>query len=597
MAGAAFLAGAAAPAAHAQTNASGNGDETAMAIPRLATHGGGVALPQPLAPSEAARIRRIFAVQAHGDLTAAARETAALSDQLLTGTILADRYLGRYSQSTPAELAAWLDRFADQPDAPTIHALLLRRLPKGQTAPPAPHSAALDSPPPPTRVEADDDPPDHYPHDATPPPLLLRTVIERARDSHADTALQLIARTKGLNAAQASLLRGSVAQVLFTQNRDADALDIGSGTRQHTPAEQDTGLGSLIAGLSAWRLELPNLAAEYFAAAARAPMASATVRAAGAFWAARANQRIGHSAANLPWLRRAAAAQGTFYGLLAQRLLGFDVGAATERDTLSPADVDAIAGLPGGKRAFALLQVGQDQRAEAELRALWPSVKDDPSLLHSLTLVAAHAGFSEFAAQLSAFQPTDPSGAASALRVPMPLLQPLGGFRIDPALVYALTRLESNFNAAAVSPAGAHGLMQLMPVTARYITGRVKLAGAELRDPGYNLALGQRYVAYLAEQDGISGDLIRMLAAYNSGPGSFARWSANLRDGGDPLLFIEAIPNVETRNFVRHALTYTWLYATRMRLPVPSLDELAAGFYPRFTDDDRHGTVSLHTLH
>jgi soluble lytic murein transglycosylase-like protein len=82
-----------------------------------------------------------------------------------------------------------------------------------------------------------------------------------------------------------------------------------------------------------------------------------------------------------------------------------------------------------------------------------------------------------------------------------------------------------------------------------------------------------------------------MLAAYTSGPGSFARWSSTLRDDGDPLLFIEAIPNVETRNFVRHALTYQWLYATRMRLPASSLDELAAGAYPRFTDQDRRATV------
>jgi soluble lytic murein transglycosylase len=82
-----------------------------------------------------------------------------------------------------------------------------------------------------------------------------------------------------------------------------------------------------------------------------------------------------------------------------------------------------------------------------------------------------------------------------------------------------------------------------------------------------------------------------MLAAYNSGPGSFARWSSTLHDNGDPLLFIEAIPNVETRNFVRHALTYQWLYATRMRLPARSLDELAAGAYPRFTDGDSRATV------
>jgi hypothetical protein len=48
---------------------------------------------------------------------------------------------------------------------------------------------------------------------------------------------------------------------------------------------------------------------------------------------------------------------------------------------------------------------------------------------------------------------------------------------------------------------------------------------------------------------------------------------------------------------VRHALTYTWLYATRMRLPARSLDELASGLYPRFTDEDQRGTVAASALH
>ncbi len=554
-------------------------------------------MPQPLAPSDAARIRRIFAMQARGDLAGAARETGSLSTQLLTGSILASRYLSRFGNSPPAALSAWLARYADHPDAPAIHALLSRRLPKHKAAPPLPRVAALDDAPPSTRKVAPDDPPDRYPAAAMPDPALLNAATDRARAGNPQTAMRLIARTKGLTAAQASLLRGSVAQVLFTENRDAEALDIAAESLRRTPADHDTGLDGLIAGLSAWRLSFPDLAVDYFERAAQAPMAAPAIRAAGAFWAARANRRNGHAAAYGQWLRRAAAQSATFYGLLAQRLLGFDVGAATERDTLSQSDIDAIAGFAGGIRGFALLQVGETDRAEAEFRGLWPAVKDNPSLVHSLMLVSAHAGLSNLAAQLAAFQPDQTATVADALRVPMPRLRPNGGFRIDPALVYALTRLESNFDAAAVSPAGAHGLMQIMPVTARYIAGRPELAGKALRDPALNLDLGQRYVAYLAQQDGISDDLIRMLAAYNSGPGRFARWSSTLNDGGDPLLFIEAIPNVETRNFVRHVLTYTWLYATRMRLPALSLDELASGLYPRFTDDGHRVTLSVAAPH
>jgi soluble lytic murein transglycosylase len=83
-----------------------------------------------------------------------------------------------------------------------------------------------------------------------------------------------------------------------------------------------------------------------------------------------------------------------------------------------------------------------------------------------------------------------------------------------------------------------------------------------------------------------------MLATYNSGIGSFARWNAEMRDHGDPLLYIEAIPNQETRTFVRRALAYTWLYAARLGLPAPSLDDLAGGEFPRFTELPKPGKLS-----
>ncbi len=164
----------------------------------------------------------------------------------------------------------------------------------------------------------------------------------------------------------------------------------------------------------------------------------------------------------------------------------------------------------------------------------------------------------------------------------MPRLRPAGGFQVDPALVYALTRVESNFDTDAISPAGARGLMQIMPATARSISGGMLYTQDRLHEPGYNLAIGQRYIAYLAQRDDTDSDLLRVLASYNCGPGNVAHWQAQLHDRGDPLLFMEAIPIAETRAFVRHVLLYSWLYAARMHLPAASLDEMAAGGFPRF---------------
>jgi soluble lytic murein transglycosylase-like protein len=324
-------------------------------------------------------------------------------------------------------------------------------------------------------------------------------------------------------------------------------------------------------------------------------LAAPRIRAAAAFWAARAARRQHDLTEAERWMRRAAAERTTLHGMLARRLLGLPTGIIPSAELISQADVDAIAATPAGWRAFALLQVGQPQRAEAELRSLWPLVQNDPALRRSLLLVVSGVGLTDMAAQLAELTAAADGEPHDDLRFPVPPLHPADGFRVDPALVYALARLESNFDAGAVSAAGARGLMQLMPVTAHYLAGDTSSPDENLHDPAWNLALGQRYLNYLAQQDGIGDDLIRLLASYNGGPNGVARWSATMQDGGDPLLFIEAIPNDETRAFVEHALTYTWIYAARLHLPAASLDELAADEFPRFTPLSDRGRIAAAT--
>lgn len=103
---------------------------------------------------------------------------------------------------------------------------------------------------------------------------------------------------------------------------------------------------------------------------------------------------------------------------------------------------------------------------------------------------------------------------------------------IEPALVNAVIRQESMFDPAAVSSAGARGLMQLMPATARQLARQVGEAYSAQRltaDPGYNVALGSRY---LADQVGnFEGSYILAVAAYNAGPGRSRQW---VQDYGDP---------------------------------------------------------------
>jgi soluble lytic murein transglycosylase len=576
-AGVAILAGAFASAAQASGN-----DETAMAVPRIVLPDGNadVALPQPLTPSDAAVVRRAFQTQQRGDMPAADQAIAQVQNNLLLGHLLAQRYLGPFHRASVSELTDWLGRYAGQPDAPEIRALLLRKLPKSASAPAlpviAPIRPPLPGPPPATDPVTEQSP---LPREQA----LENAVQARLYRGGPQSALRLIDTRPRLPPAYAALLRGEIVRTLFTRNDDAQALHAARAAERATPPAHDVGLAAYVGGLAAWRLDDPAEARRLFATAAQAPDASPQQHAAAAFWSARAADRQGDPADATHWLQRAAAERTTLHGIIARRMLGLPTGIAPSAALLSQADVNAIAATDGGWRAFALLQVGQPARAADELRGLWPVVRDDPALRRALLLVAAGIGLTDCAAQLAAWSEAMEPDAGEALQFALPRLHPAGGFRVDPALVYALARVESNFDAAAVSAAGARGMLQLMPVTAHYVSGDTALRYANLHDTAVNLELGQRYMLLLSADDAIDGNLLRLLASYNAGPDGFVHWEAAMRDKGDPLLFIEAIPNNETRRFVERVLTYTWIYAARLHLPAPSLDEIAGGKFPRFT--------------
>jgi soluble lytic murein transglycosylase len=412
---------------------------------------------------------------------------------------------------------------------------------------------------------------------------LDRTVRERAQSGDAVGALNAINRSRAAPRYRA-LLRAEAAQALFQIGRDEDAYRIASEAARDAAG---TVLPGFVAGLAAWALDRPDLAMTHFESAARAEIGSPALRSAAAYWTARAAVRSRRPQLYVPWMMQAAQEPRTFYGLVARRTLGLPMGFAWERELAGESEAAAVAETAAGWRSLALLQIGQADRAEAELRALWPRVQGNPGVTRAMLAVASQAGMAELAAQLAEIQQSADGRPRDFARFPLPRLRPQNGFRIDPALLYALARQESNFDTHAVSPAGARGLLQIMPATASYVTGDPSLRGANvgrLHEPGFSLEVGQRYVHYLAKHDVVDGDLIRLLAAYNNGPGNLSRWQPAVRHRNDPFLFIESIPVGETRQFVQRVLAYSWIYAARLGLPAPSLDSLAAGQFPRFLD-------------
>ncbi|MFM2157754.1 MAG: hypothetical protein RLZZ124_228, partial [Cyanobacteriota bacterium] len=130
---------------------------------------------------------------------------------------------------------------------------------------------------------------------------------------------------------------------------------------------------------------------------------------------------------------------------------------------------------------------------------------------------------------------------------------------IDPALLLAVARQESRFTPAVSSPAGAQGLLQLMPATAAELAER-PLDPAALKDPRLNAQLGARYLRQLLDR--WQGDAFLAIASYNAGHGAVAGWQTSL--GADvrrePELWTEAIPYPETRLYTKKVLGNLWTY-------------------------------------
>jgi soluble lytic murein transglycosylase-like protein len=498
-------------------------------------------------------------------------------------------------RSSYAELEAWLDRYADLPGAARVHRLAVKRRPAGAAARRRPEAGYL---------SGNGEIGGHF--GATLPQLKLSPEKRRQADALSREVEALVARGQPtaarevlsrqelvdwLSEAEYDALRATVGRGYFAFGKDAEALAIAARAARRSGAL--VGESHWIAGLAAWRLGETETAAEHFATLAEAEGEDPYLAAGGAYWAARAYGVLRKPLAATRMLRLAADHPRTIYGLLALRSQFERPGFSWEPPRLSRAMVRLLLRAPGARRAIALAEIGETELAENEVRTLYPRVgRGMGAALLALAERLSLAGVQiRLASQLAA---QDGRRHDRAL-YPVPAWRPAGGFDLDRALLFALVRQESTFDLRAKSPAGARGLMQLMPRTASYVDGArtYHKGGADaLFAPELNLALGQKYVRYLLSLDEVEGNLVFMLAAYNAGPGRLREWIAEI-DTRDPLLFIESIPVRETRRFARRVLTNLWIYRNRFEQPATSLDQLAAGRWPTYRGFDAERVARL----
>jgi soluble lytic murein transglycosylase len=320
-------------------------------------------------------------------------------------------------------------------------------------------------------------------------------------------------------------------------------------------------------------LNEPETAAAHFAVASAIAETPISVARA-AYWQGRAAESAGR-ASEARWFYERAALRGiTYYGQLARRKLGGAMLSLrnAEADEAARREVEGLAAV----QAIRLLYMADAADLTLPLYADLAGRLNDPRHLDALgDLAVSHADARGLLnVGKTAVQRGFPLDLHAYPTLGIPAFQPVGG-RVEKAMVYAIARQESAFHPGAVSHAGARGLMQLMPETARRTAQRFKV-GFETdrltRDPAYNAKLGSAHLSELMED--WKGSLILTFASYNAGGGNVARW---VRAYGDPrridvdeVDWVERIPFAETRNYVQRVMENFLVYRQR-------LDERTAG--------------------
>jgi soluble lytic murein transglycosylase-like protein len=312
-----------------------------------------------------------------------------------------------------------------------------------------------------------------------------------------------------------------------------------------------------------------------------------------AFWAGRAADFKGDTKNAHRYWQIAATYPMAFYGALSATMLGQQPHYEFFENDVTDDDIIELAATKYGKIALALLQVGRKDRAEEYLKYL-VTAKASDRILHAVNSVASAYGLPRVSVQSASvikdrgILEIDDDIIYSA-QYPLPDWEPMGGWSIDRALLLAITKQESNFRVSAKSGAGANGVMQLMPSTAKRVAraNKLDISQMDMSNPEHNMFLGQQYIVDLLAHPNVENSIIKMLAAYNAGMGTMVKFEKSFYTYY-PLLYIESFPAYETRSYIKRVISNLWLYRARLNQPQTSMQELANGNWPLYNSEDEY---------
>ena len=391
----------------------------------------------------------------------------------------------------------------------------------------------------------------------------------RLKKGFTDSAVELMlarsAQENGLGRPEAwASRRGGVVRKAMEEGAFELAYRLAS---QHRLSGGDTfaDLEWLAGYLSLRKLNQPSRALRHFQAFRENVSSPISMGRAG-YWLGEAYMALDEKSNAYEAYAMAARFQTSFYGQLAASRAGLPADPALSGTSPSPVWTNAPFLADDATRAGVLFYfAGELARArqfltyeaatlplsgQAELAQLLLDL-EEPHLALRIAKVAARSG--------------------AVLPQPYYPLHGLAGFAksVPPELAMSIARQESEMNVAARSPAGALGLMQVMPATARKVASGLELAYSGNRlsaDWQYNARIGTTYLAQMLER--FEGSVLLAAAAYNAGPNRVDRWIADYGDprlkGVDPVDWIESIPYRETRNYVMRVLEGEFVYRARI---------------------------------
>jgi soluble lytic murein transglycosylase len=508
--------------------------------------------------SDWARVQALFAQRPDGPLHQVAR---------------AEYYLASGSPKIEGDaLGQWLAQGTSLPQAEQIAALAQKRGTVVLPSLPAPQRL-VSLPSTPKRIRPRET------SDGTMPGVVAGSINARIKaDDPAGAKALLDGIDTQLSGSARAEWRAKIAWSFYIENDDASAYALAQTANDGQGPWVAEGWWT--AGLAAWRLDDCQGAADAFARTAQLSENS-ELTAAAHYWTSRALVRCRQPEKAAAPLRLAAQRDETLYGMLAIEQLGMKVPETHAAPDFSQSDWQALREVPNIRTAVALSEVGRDGLADEVLRyqaRIGSAGQYEPvsRLSRDLGLPSTQLWMAYNA----------PSGGRPepATRFPTPKWTPATGWRVDPALVYAHALQESVFRTSAVSPAGARGLMQVMPAAARDFAGELGVSGgpSDLAKPEVNLAFGQRYLQMLGNASGTQGLLPKVMAAYNAGLTPITRWNYEIKDKGDPLLWIESVPYWETRGYVNIVMRNYWMYERQAGGPSESRMALVQGMWPTF---------------